>query len=603
MARTSIDQYALRIRILLLLMCVALSGVGFALWRIQVAHGAQYEQDEWRQSIRRVRLPGMRGRIFDAHGHVLADNRPGYNIALYMEEIRRPGTWTHTIDYVEDLLDRLAEQLGVERQLTREDIRLHIRRRLPMPLIAWRDIDEPTLARWAEQIAGLPGVDIYTEAVRVYPHGTLASHLLGYVGRADLVPDAAEPFHFYLPEMEGRSGLERRFDGLMRAEAGARLVRVDAVGYRHEDLGMREAGAGSDIRLTIDMRVQAAIEAALGDEPGAAVVINPQNGDVLGLASNPGFDPNDFVPAIPVALWRALLADDRNPMVNRAVAGAYAPGSIFKPVVAIAALENQLVTPHQIYDCPGYIQLGNTRFRCWARQGHGPLNMRQSLERSCNVYYYRLALHTGFDVIYHMADTMGLGRRTGITLDHEVSGLLPNDAWKRRVHRDAWRDGDTVNVSIGQGPISVTPLQMALVASAIASGGNVYTPRLVNGTRPFGDGPFAAIPPDPPLELPWSAETISTVRGGMRDVIMGDRGTARTSRVPGTVYAAKTGTAEYGPKEEGRKHAWMIAFAPYDEPRYALALIVDDGISGGQTAGPKVQQIFKALLTDAGDAS
>lgn len=600
MARNPIERENIRIQLLLLLMCMALGFISLMLWRIQVRHGYQYQRDELRQSVRRVRIPGMRGRIFDANGDVLADNRPGYNIAIYLEEVRQPGTWIRTIDHIEQILDELAETLSVERELTREAIQAHIRRRLPMPLLAWRDIDEATLARWAEQVAGRPGIDIYTDAVRVYPQGTLAAHTLGYVGRADPVRDDVEPFHFYLPEMEGRTGLERRFDEWMRASAGARLVRVDAVGYWHADLAVREAGAGQDIRLTLNRHVQAAVEAALGDEPAAAVVMDPRSGDVLALASVPAFDPNDFVPAISVPEWRALLEDEGNPLLNRAVAGAFAPGSIFKPVVAVAALENRLAASHTVYDCPGSFQLGRATFRCWARHGHGPLSMRSSLEQSCNVYYFRLALHMGYDSIYHMASTMGLGRRTGITLDHEVSGVLPNDAWKRRVFNDAWRDGDTVNLSIGQGPITVTPLQMAVVAAALASGGTVYQPRLVNGVRPFGDGPFTTLPPEPPLTMPWTTETLTTVRGGMRDAVMGPRGTARLGRVPGLTYAGKTGTAEYGPKDAGRRHAWMIAFAPYEHPRYAIALIVQDGVSGGQTASPMVGRIFEALFSGEG---
>ena len=595
MAKSSIANEKIRIGLLLLAIGMAFGFLTVMLWRIQVAHGESYARDELRQSVRRVRMPGMRGRIYDAGGGVLADNRPGFSVAIYLEEVRRPGGWSNTIDYIEELLDRLSVELEVERTLSREAIQLHVRRRLPMPLIAWRDIDESTLARWAEQVAGLRGVDIYTEAVRVYPRGRLAAHTLGYVGRADPIPDEAEPFHYYLPEMEGRAGLESRFDEVMRAEAGARLVRVDVVGYRHEDLAVREPGSGQDIQLTIDPYVQSVAEEVLGDEPGAVVVLDPHNGDVLAMVSVPGYDPNDFVPAIPRALWDGLLADEDTPLVHRAISAAYAPGSIFKPVVAIAALENRLAEPHTVFHCPGSFSLGRATFRCWARQGHDRLNMRESLERSCNVYYFRLALLIGHDAVYHTARALHLGQRTGIELDFESTGLVPNDAWKRRVHNDGWRDGDTVNVSIGQGPILVTPLQMAVVAAAIANGGRVHTPRLVQGVRPFGDGPFTPIERTAPHDLNWSATTLQTVRGGMRDVIMGARGTARTATVPGLALAGKTGTAEFGLKEEGRKHAWMIAFGPYEDPRYAVAVMVDEGVSGGQTAGPMVGRIFEAL--------
>ncbi len=584
-------------------MVLAFAFLGVMLWRIQVVHGDRYQDDELRQSVRRVRLPGMRGRIYDRHGQVLADNRPGYNIAIFLEELRRPGGWARTVDFLEEQLDVWAQELDTERQLTRAQIEMHIRRRLPMPLVAWRDIDERTLARWAEQIAGRPGLDIYTEAVRVYPHDDLFAHVLGYIGRADAEQDPDEPFHYYLPDMEGRAGLERRYDDAMRAESGARLMRVDAVGYRHADLAFREAGQGQDLQTTLDTRVQAAARRALGDTPGSVVVLDPRNGDVLAMVSVPAYNPNDFIPAISHDLWQSLLHNPDRPLIHRPVAGAYAPGSIFKPVVAIAALENELATPSTVFHCPGHFELGRARFHCWSRHGHGPLDMRQSLERSCNVYYYRLALQIGYPTIYHMARAVGLGQRTGIDLDHEVSGLLPDDAWKRRTHNDAWRDGDTVNLSIGQGPITVTPLQMAVLAATLANGGEVHTPRLVKGQRPFGQGDFEPLERSAPRELNWSRTTLATVRGGMRDVIMGERGTARTSAIAGWVYAAKTGTAEFGPKEEGRKHAWMIAFAPYDQPRYALALMTDEGLSGGQTAGPKVQRLLSELLNDDEEVS
>ena len=600
MAGISIDSERWRIRMLLALMLLGLAFLAVMLWRIQVAQGYQYADDELRQSVRRVRIPGMRGRIYDAQGQVLADNRPGYSIAIYLEEVRQPGTWTRTIDYIEQLLDRLAAELQVERELTREQIQTHIRRRLPMPLIAWRDVDDATLARWAERLSGMRGIDIVTDAVREYPYGSLAAHVLGYVGRADPIPDEAEPFHYYLPEMEGRAGLERRFDAWMRADAGARLVRVDAIGYRHEDLAVREAGAGRDIQLTIDARIQSIVEEVLGEVPGAAVIMDPRSGDLLALASVPGYDPNDFVPAIPAAIWNILRNDERTPLLNRATAGAYAPGSIFKPIVAIAALENRLATANVTYDCPGHFELGRGRFHCWQRRGHGLLNMQQSIERSCNVYYFRLALLTGYDPIYHMATALGLGQRTGVTLDHEVAGIMPNDAWKRRVFQDAWRDGDTVNVSIGQGPITVTPIQMARYTAALANGGYVYEPRLVRGTRVFGAAAFEPEPVQPPKPMNWSAETLRVVRGGMRDVIHGSHGTARHTAIPGLTFAAKTGTAEFGPKDEGRKHAWTIAFAPYDQPRYAIALMTDEGVSGGTTAAPKVKRILESLMLIGG---
>ncbi len=596
MVLSLLDREIWRVRFVLIGMLVALGFLGVMLWRIQVAQSYEYEKDQIRQSVRRVRLPGIRGKIYDRNGLVLADNRPGYSVAIYLEEVRKPGPWSRTIDHIEGIIGELAEELQIEPALTRDQIQAHIRRRLPLPLMAWRDVDNATLARWAERASARPGVDVYTEAIRVYPQGAMASHLIGYVGRADFVQDEAEPYHYYIPEMEGRTGLERVLDADLRGDAGGQLVLVDVAGYRYDDLGMREPGIGRDILLTLDARIQRLAEDALDDEPGAVVVIDPNNGDVLALASTPGFDPNEFIPAISTERWNLLRDDTRNPLVNRAIAGAYAPGSIFKPIVAIAALENERATPDTQFDCPGYFELGRTRFHCWSRQGHGRIHMRQSLEQSCNVYYFKLSLQIGYEVMYHMAAALGLGRRTGLELEHETPGVLPNDAWKRRFMNDAWRDGDTVNVSIGQGPITVSPLQMAVVAAAIGNGGYVHTPRVIAGYRDAGAERFEPVAVYPPKNMNWSPQTREVIRGGMRDVVMSPRGTGRLAQVPHLEFAGKTGTAEFGPKEAGKKHAWMIAFAPYDRPQVAVALFVEEGVSGGSTAAPRVKTLMQGIF-------
>ena len=599
--RHILDEEHLRIRLMLVLMLLAFGVLIAALWRMQVSHGKAYQRDLTRQSVRRVRLPGMRGRIFDRNKVCVADNRPSYCVAIYLEELRQPGRWVRTINKVDELIDEMSKVLGVPRQVTTEDIRTHIRKRLPLPLLAWRDVDERSMARLSELASGTPGVDVYIEAVREYPEASSACHVLGYVGRADPPDDEAEPYHYYLPEMAGRSGIEKAFDGVLRGEPGGRLVRVDVSGFRHDDLASREPKNGRDVVLTLDMNIQKAVERAMGDVRGAAVVIDPSNGDVLAMVSLPGFDPNLFVPAIPADVWKSLIENDEKPLLNRAVAGAYAPGSTFKAVVAMAALENHKATPQTTFNCPGYFMLGNTRFQCWYHPGHGTLTMQQALEHSCNVYFFRLGLQSGYDAIYHTAAALGLGQKTDIALDYEASGLLPDDAWKRRVYRDGWRDGDTCNLSIGQGALAVTPLQLAMVTATLANGGHLYKPRIVQGIRDNDKDSFRPIPPQIVNEMNWSPTSVRTVREGMRDVVMSPRGTGRLAAIPGVEFAGKTGTAEYGVKGSGKKYGWMIAFAPYDNPRYAVVLLVEEAVTGGTTAAPKMKQVMSAIFhpTDA----
>jgi penicillin-binding protein 2 len=589
------DEF-LRLRLIFVVILALFVGLGARLWQIQIYRGPSYEQDELRQSVRRVRLPGTRGRLYDRAGRLVADNRPSYTLNLYLEELRQPGPWDRTIDRVEALLRELEAVLGARSHLTRADIRSHIRRRLPLPLPAWRDVDERTMARFAELAGRVPGVDVQAESVRVYPFGALAAHAIGYVGRAEIEADGEEPFHYYLPDVAGRSGLEKTLDVYLRGEAGGRLLRVDATGYRRYDYKQREPRPGQDVMLTLDMRVQELAEAALGDEPGAVAVLDPRNGDVLALASRPAFDPNEFVPTIPAARWRELSDSPAAPLLNRAVAGGYAPGSTFKLVTALAGLESGRCDADDVHVCAGAFQLGRATFRCWYHPGHGPLALRRAIEQSCNVYFFQVALAAGMPRLHEMALRMGLGARTGIELDHELAGLVPDDEWKRRTQRDAWRDGDTCNVAIGQGALVVTPLQMANVAALIANGGRFYRPRLVRGIREFGAESFAMQPPELVRDMQWNPAHLDAVRQGMRDVVHGERGTARRVAIAGHTIAGKTGTAEFGRKEDRKRHAWMIAYAPYEAPRYAVAILVDEGLSGGETSAPRMRNLLMGLL-------
>jgi penicillin-binding protein 2 len=262
----------------------------------------------------------------------------------------------------------------------------------------------------------------------------------------------------------------------------------------------------------------------------------------------------------------------------------------------MAALENQKASPETTFNCPGYFKLGNATFNCWYKPGHGTIDLQQSLQHSCNVYFYHLALQCGYEPIYHMAAALGIGEKTGLAVDYEQSGLLPNDSWKRRVFDDAWRDGDTCNLSIGQGALTVTPIQMAVMCAALANGGHVYRPRLVLGERAPDADSFALKPSERKNEMNWNERNLRVVRQGMRDVVMSERGTGKRARIPGIVSAGKTGTAEYGRKDEDKKYGWMIAFAPYDQPRYAVALVIEEAVSGGQTAAPRIAVLMREIF-------
>ena len=579
-----LDDEFMRARIVLLGMLSAFCFLGIVLWRVQVIDTLQYTTSLDRQSMRRVRLPGIRGSIYDRNGVCLAANRPSYCLAVYVEELRRPGRASRTVDAIEDVLDRLAAVLEKPRVVMREDIEKHIQKRRPLPLLAWKDLDSRALARWAESGETFPGVDVVIEPIREYPQASLAAHALGYVGRLD--PGSDEAYHYYIPEMEGRAGLEMRLNDRLSGHAGGRLIRVDASGFRHAEEGSRAAVPGHDVRLTIDVTIQRALEHALEGERGAGVVIDPRNGDLLAIAGSPTFAPESIRSA---SAFELLNRDPAKPLYNRAIAGVYPPGSTFKPVVAVASLENRRATGDTVLACPGYFEVGGTRFRCWSRRGHGQLAMRKAIEQSCNAYFCQLGLQCGYERVYHMAEALGFGYRTEVDLPGEARGLLPGDAWKRRVHHDGWRSGDTCNVSIGQGALLVTPLQMAVFTAALANGGKVWHPRLVMRE----DGSTAG---ELVNEMGWSPSTLAVVRGGMYDVVQAEHGTGKRAHIPGIDMGGKTGSAEYGPRSDRKKHAWMILFAPYREPRFAVVLVIEDAVSGGITTAPRLCELMKTIF-------
>lgn len=595
-ANNTINSELGRIRLILIIMLVLLALLGGMLFSLQVSREGEFEESLHRQSMRRIRLPAPRGLILDRNGVALADNQPCYCLAFYLEEIRKPGKWKYTVAEIQRRITELAVLIGRKPVITEDDIWLHIRRRLPLPLVAWRSLDPAALARLTEASCDMTGVDIYVEPARIYPRNELAAHLLGYVGKAELSDADIAGYQYTLPEMEGKMGLERKFDKVMAGEAGGRLVRIDASGFKHAEQVEQEPRAGDSVILALDSRIQALAESAIRDVPGAVVVLDPGNGDVLALASSPTFNPSQFVPIVPKVLWEQLNADPNRPMLNKAVAEVYAPGSIFKPVTALAALNNGAVSVGMTVDCPGYYMIGKKAMKCWNPNGHGRVDLRRAIEQSCNVYFATIGVKCGNDAISDLALLFGMGAKTGIELDREAPGLVPTPEWKKKAWRDDWRVGDTCNFSIGQGALAVTPLQMALMAATLANGGAVYRPRLVTALRDWQGTILTNFPSVKVRQLPVAPAVMEAVRQGMHDVVMAPTGTGRRAGIPGVEMAGKTGTAEYGQKEDRKKHGWMIVFAPYDKPRYAVAMVVDDAVSGGLTVGPRVHELMLGIF-------
>ena len=571
---------------LAVLFAAGLVHLGVHLKEVQIDEAAVYMHINVQQSERRVQTAGVRGRILDRRGAVLAANRRSISIVCQPTSFQKRG-WEDTAKSIEGAIAAVGAAIGRPSPLSAGAVRRHIRQSLAMPLFVWRDVDERELAVFSERESEFPGFAVEETVEREYPEGGLAAHVVGYVGRERGETDAGdEKFNFVTAELRGRSGLESYYDSYLRGVPGERKLQVDARGYAIRGWTVVEARRGLDLRLSLDAEIQREAERQLRGEVGACAVINPENGDVLALASSPGYQLSAFVPSLSREVYARYSEDKAKPLLNRASGGLYAPGSTFKPVTALAGL--QAGWPAQeTYDCTGAFLLGALRLRCSSRWGHGPLDIRHAIMKSCNPFFCGLGMSVGTNALVRAARAFGLGEKTGIDLGVDAAGIVPDGDWKLRTYREPWYPGDLAQMAIGQGMLLVTPLQMARVAGAIGTG-YLVTPHLKL---------------DAPVErtrLPFSASHLAVVRSGMRMVVGGDaesRGTGWRGGegVPVSV-SGKTGTAEIGMGERRRKNAWFIAYAPSERPTVAAALVIENGESGGVTAAPKVGEILRAAF-------
>ena len=563
--------------------------LGIELREIQVEDAAGYSYANIRQSVRRLQTAGVRGRILDRNGEVLAANRRSVSIVCHPSAFQGR-TWEDTAAGIEAAVARVAAVVGRKSSVSPKSVRRHIQQSLAMPLHVWRDISDDELAVFSEHELEFRGFSVAESVEREYPAGQCAAHAIGYVGRDRGESEAGdEKFSFFASEMRGRSGLEAYYDSFMRGVPGEVKLLVDARGFAIRSWTVSPSQSGPDLRLSLDIGVQRAVERQLRGEVGACAVINPVNGDVLALASSPGFDPNVFVPTLNPEVYARYSADPLKPLLNRASGGMYAPGSTFKPVTAMAGLVAG-VPPEETYDCTGVFILGALHLRCSSLWGHGALDMRHAIMRSCNPFFCSLGMTVGTNGLVRAARAFGLGGRTGIDLGVDVAGVVPDGDWKMRTYGERWYPGDLAQMSIGQGMLLASPLQMARVAGAIGTG-FLVTPHLKL---------------DVPVErvhLPFDEAKLAVLRESMRLVVTGDEGSRGTGWRGGdgvaVSVAGKTGTAEIGVGERRRKNAWFIAYAPAESPTVAVAMVVENGDSGGGTAAPRVCAVLKAIFGEA----
>lgn len=565
------------------------------LYFLQVKEADKYKMmsDENRISTRFLVPP--RGLIFDRNGEIIAKNEQDFQALMVAEQTPDIADTLKTFKQIVPLTEG-------EEQKIRKDLK-NKRRFIPIKLkdnLSWNEVSKILL-----HAPDLPGVEINEGLSRYYPYADIYAHVLGYVGPVSDKDKKDNPLYMVPGFKIGKSGLERYFDYKLQGKGGTIKLEVNAYGRVMNEIERNSGEEGQSLTLTLDARLQRAAYEAFGEESGAAVVLNVRTGEILALVSTPSFDPNLFTNGISYKHWNALLKNERTPLVNKAVSGQYSPGSTFKVVVALAALEAGVIDLNTRFNCSGGLDVGNIRFHCWRHSGHGSLNVVEALKHSCDIFFYETAMKLGIDKIHDMAVKLGMGNILEVGLDNEKAGIIPTKAWKKARFGTSWTQGDAANSGIGQGYVLVTPLQLATMLARVVNGGYAVQPTFIKPT----EKELSKI-----KRLDISTKNIEIVKRGMFEVVNGTGGTAGRARfnINGAMMGGKTGTTQVrriSMKERSsgilrdeqlpwrlRNHALFIGFTPVDNPRYSVAVIVEHGSSGSGVAAPIASKILQEAL-------
>jgi penicillin-binding protein 2 len=579
--------FALRVGLLLV---VGL--LGLRLWHLQILEGPYYRDLSENNRTRQVLLEPARGLIYDRNGILLANNVSSFSVYVTLEDVQDR----------EVLIQQLSELLGLDPALVRKKLAIKGSKLLPRKIRDRMTLRDATLVE--SRRLDMPGVMIQVESQRNYPGGLIASHLLGYVG--EISADQLEKPEFddlHQGSIVGQYGIEKSYDRHMRGTAGQKNVEVDALGHEKKSSVVEKPQAGNDLYLTIDARLQKLAEDLLGEEQGAIVALDPNNGDILAMASRPAFDPNVLSRELTAKQWVEIVQDEGRPLNNRASQGQYPPGSTFKIPMAVAALETKTMSPSSTVHCTGGYQFGRRLYRDWKAGGHGYVDLHEALVHSCDVYFYSIGQRMGIDVMAEFGKDFGLGRPTGVELPSERSGIMPTPAWKQKVKRESWLPGETISAAIGQGFVTVTPLQMASMMATVANDGVNYRPRLVRAVMDRSTGNLQELPAVPRGKVNAKPETFRIIKSALADVIT--KGTATRAKSSIVTIGGKTGTAQVaalrtGPEEsipkKFRDHAWFVAFAPVESPKIAVAVLAEHMGHGGAAAAPLAKEVIEAYM-------
>lgn len=556
----------MRNRIISIAIFTALILLVFGLFYTQVIRFGHYDQLSKNNVIRIIPIDGPRGIIFDRNGVPLVTNRLAFDVAVVYQELQD----------LEKFVRLVSATVGISpRDIAAALERASLKPYAPVTVV--EDIPKEKALILDEASFDMPGLVIETRSKRSYPYGNVGSHLFGYLSEiSEDELDRLRDYGYRMRDLIGRSGLERSYNNYLAGVDGGIQVQVDNRGRQARVLGLKEPKSGQDLYTTIDISLQIVADKILAGKRGAVVAMDPRTGEVLALSSHPAFDPNVFVTANKSEERLRLLRDKKNkPLINRALSGLYSPGSVFKVVIATAALEGHKISAATTYVCNGTFRLGRATFACWKEGGHGPQEVTNALMNSCNVFFYNTGRAAGVDLIETYTKLYGFGKPTGIDLPDEVSGIAPGRAWKRMNRNADWYEGETINYAIGQGYLLVTPIQIMNMMAAVANNGILVKPYIVKRIA------STAVASQQRKNLGISDATMKKVRKGLWMVINGEGGTAKRVRVEGVVIAGKTGTAQ---NPQGSTHAWFAAFAPFDDPKLCVVVFVEHGGHGSDAA-------------------
>ncbi len=588
--------FAQRLPLFTVLVSLVFGLLVLRLYYLQIVRGRHFSRlaEENRISLIRVRAP--RGIVFDRHGNVLVTNRPSFSVSLDLDAVRD----------LDATVAAVAAALGLDHAELAGKVRAVEPFRRFEPVRVKDDVGRQEVAALEALRYEHPGVLVEVEPRRSYPHGTLASHVVGYVGQISAAElKARADLGYRMGDYIGKMGIEKELDAELKGRDGFQQMEVDSLGRGIKVLSSIPPIPGHSVTLTIDLALQQVAEELLAGIAGAVVAIDPRDGSVLAAVSSPAIDPNSFSHGLSQEEWDRLSHDERHPLQNRIAQAQYPPGSVFKILTAAAALESGAITTATSFSCRGAMRYGNRDFRCWKKEGHGEVSLHRALVESCDVYFYQVGLKAGIDEIARVAREFGLGKATGLELGSESPGLIPDSAWKRRVRKEPWYSGETLSAAIGQGYDLVTPVQAAMLAATVANGGSVYRPHLI---RRVADGAGSTVRTGAVIverTVRLKPGTLDAIRGGLWGVVNEPGGTGAGARVPGLAISGKTGTAQVvrmaakGERQaagglKSKDHAWFVCYAGNGTTQVAIAVIIEHGGHGGAVSAP----IARRLLTE-----